>query len=828
MEVGTGLGLMTRLLAIVLPAALAVSWVALVGPERADPNAAEALADAAGPRPLSADTEVLVVGNSLAFRGVDAELLRRELGIEGRVSVLSYGGSWAATWYAALKNRVYAEGMTPRLVVVVGTLDFMLRADRPEAVRGAEFRALLTDDEPVLDAKVLGRSRLRGPLGDVWERRGEVGSRWLKSLQALPFALAGEPDPHAAADRTLALVFDAEGATDVRLKRRAIPVVELERARARGVSPEDSLLPDLIDLAEAHGSRIVFARMPLSRAGRGEYPLPPLELERAAVGLLNDRQAGYVDLHAMSLPESAYLDGKHLNRQGAVTYTRALASALRDLGALGTDPFRAAPLPPRPPEVSRRGTPPSLGEAGDGVLVRGCAATIPFARSQILSDTYLESLGVGAVSPVVVFEDGEPVPMHRRPERPTQCPGTAYQYERAIVVWSQAEVPESARYTLALTPDLPVIGPDSDTLPGWWVYPGTDLLLEFEPDETLEDVLVRVEVSSLVLGNGRMPYVYVDDQEQVARRTGLRMTSRSPLGPSPRTIEIKAPKGGGWALVRSVLLRREDGTVIRALGSEADAGAASWMLGSPLEPEVTSDRVPEIKPLAAPVDVGLPGGLLRLEAPEFEVVSREALRARVGGGRTDLPEDHPDRVTAIEYAQRCSPVRLTQAGRKLWRVADPARLGVDELPGVYSHAGAAFLVRPDKTRADTWEAQLSEERRCDRYAWVYPGETVSVANEVALGRLHAGADTVVVGGLQFGTRRDGDQARIRVLHGGRSVLDTQVSMAQLELESPAIALTHKIPATPKDVVVEIQTPADGPYLLLNAVVLTENGLFGRL
>jgi len=71
--------------------------------------------------------EVLILGPSYANTDVKPELIAARLGIpREKVLLLSVPNSVGAHWYAVLKNRVFANGHEPKLVVVVSGLQSML------------------------------------------------------------------------------------------------------------------------------------------------------------------------------------------------------------------------------------------------------------------------------------------------------------------------------------------------------------------------------------------------------------------------------------------------------------------------------------------------------------------------------------------------------------------------------------------------------------------------------------------------------------------------------------------------------------------------------
>jgi hypothetical protein len=103
------------------------------------------------------NTDVLVLGSSLARTNVRTELLAEELGVPRRnVVMLTLPNATAAHWYAIMRNRVFDNGHRPRVVILVGALTTMVT---PEILMDSNVERLMNQlsvDEPVIGSKVLG------------------------------------------------------------------------------------------------------------------------------------------------------------------------------------------------------------------------------------------------------------------------------------------------------------------------------------------------------------------------------------------------------------------------------------------------------------------------------------------------------------------------------------------------------------------------------------------------------------------------------------------------------------------------------------------------
>ena len=811
--------------AIVVPLLLVAAWtgwvLGLQPPETSDVGEVWGSDTEA----IDVDADVILVGNSLTHRGIDKDLIKRELGVKGEVYVLSYAGSWAPAWYAALKNQVYAHDRKPKLIVVVNTLEYMLRTDPPEGRRENDLRALMTEDEPLIMEKVYGNRKLEGPVDVIRTRRGEVGARWMDGMKSWPFALAGSEAPVEEADGALAEIFDKEGATDPRFHYRVLPVVEYQRSRARGVDPSESFLPDLIDLAETHGSRIVFARIPISRSGRANWPVPPLDTERAAVELFNERGAGYVDLHGLPLPDSVYLDDHHLNRLGARAYSTALAEQLQAIGALSDEPMPKAQLPPRPPTVSRNGVGPRLPEIQERIGVRGCRVAVPLKRYAHISDTKLDKLGVGAVSPIEISQDGKRATLHTKRATEEPCANTAWHFEKAVYLWSEHEEdPEAHEFAVQLNEDLPLVADDPTVAPAWWVYPGTDLLFEFEEDEALGEEPVTVEMIALSLGQGEDPTMRVDFDLAETEQKGIRMVGSIETDGAPRSIRIASPADGTWLLVRSLALKRDDGSVINVIGTPQDGETTVRLMGGVSDPKLELDEAGPLVPSGEVVLPSSPTEPWSVPIPDQTLVSMEGLRRRTGL-REDLPEGHWGRHTAMAVIIHCSPVRFFEDGVELMRSTEPKKFKKSKLFGAYTHSRDSVFFRPiDGVSAEghDYSVRLAEERFCRGHLWIYPGDVARISNDGMLGHLHSGADTLTIGGFVIGERAAA-YARVQLTSSEGVHLDRDIPVSRIEHEPLELRIPQRVGPMPDDLELKITTPEGGPYLLLNIVSLSDQG-----
>ncbi|MGC6494185.1 MAG: hypothetical protein ACON5B_15225, partial [Myxococcota bacterium] len=276
-------------LAVVLPVAVWVpSTTWMYGQVDFDTHALRLEAELA-----ASEAEVLVLGSSLANRGIDEDVLADALGLrEEQVLVLQLPHASVAHHYAVLKNRVFAEGHRPRVVVVAAAMNAMLHHElltfQPNLDRLVDQ---MGPDEPVLGARVFG---LSSPTQLQWMVARERAGAWRASiLEGLADAFVGwSTDRNAYEVEQLTTkineqVFD-DAAMDYDLHEEVATGVGRKGARMRAIDlpPFELRTHGLLDvmqaLATAHEASLVWVRMPLPPSSQALDVVSP-ELEDAAL-----------------------------------------------------------------------------------------------------------------------------------------------------------------------------------------------------------------------------------------------------------------------------------------------------------------------------------------------------------------------------------------------------------------------------------------------------------------------------------------------------------------------------------------------------------------
>lgn len=375
---------------------------------------------------------IVVLGNSLSNTNVNIPLLAKRLGLPGKkVARFSIPNSMAAHWYAITKNRVYANGHTPRIIMILSDLQSLLAlAPRSEASY-LNLSVQLAEEEPVLDEK-LGRRNYF--FERVRENRGKVRDAWMVSVRNdlvdlllfRPLDGANDKDIGPALER----VFDASK-TDMRLHNNVIPIYNTRNDHALEIfdphslaMPDDSLLAEIARMAQENGGQLVYIRPPMSPLlpeGIGDIVLPGHE---AAVQPLMDRyDAIYLDLRTVEMDVTHFTNADHMNGEGSRRFTEIVSELLMDLDVGGERGGGAQLLKsvalvdgrytPLPLDVVFKDAPPDVPHA-ERDWARGRGRTLFYETSAFgfLSDTRTiqPSPHASRCSPVRVLQDGEPLP----------------------------------------------------------------------------------------------------------------------------------------------------------------------------------------------------------------------------------------------------------------------------------------------------------------------------------------------------------------------------------------------------------------------------------
>ncbi len=291
---------------------------------------------------------LLVLGNSPAEKNVDLARLTAGLGWDpNHTARLVVPLSRLPVWYAVLRHVVIPHDVTPDLLLVVSTLEAMVEAP------GAGEAERLWDWMRLVEVAPSSREPLAG---DGWSRARGRAARFrrtgLEGVKSTSLRWVYGLEGRAEAEPALERVFGSEGARDVGLRTRVLPVAEVlpdaEVPGVAGVRAEGKhLLPRFLAAAGAAGIRVVFVRVPVSP----EKPNPDrlgTAIEYWARDQLMAAGAGWVDLWPMELGAEHFDGIVHLKAEGRRQFTDALIEHLVAMGAAEAGPLRQAPVPPGP------------------------------------------------------------------------------------------------------------------------------------------------------------------------------------------------------------------------------------------------------------------------------------------------------------------------------------------------------------------------------------------------------------------------------------------------------------------------------------------------
>lgn len=439
---------------------------------------------------------VVILGNSKVSTDLDLVRLRAALGPDApTVAPANVYGTSAPVWYAVLKNRVYANGHRPKLLVVFAPLETALTRELPAELSRAVLGAQLGEEEPVVAAKVFGGAF--GP--DVRER--------LRRL-LLP---ACHPDRPAAAPAT-----------------KAGPDGDVE----------DTFLADILTLAKEHGTPTVVVRAPMGPSRTVQDDVPP---ERIAdtVLMIMSRGAGWIDLSA-GAPEAAFGDGVHMNVAGRRHMTDVLAEALRPVLAGGPLPMEGV-APALRLGVLREGptpTPLPLAVVGPG---EGCARVVTHPLLATLGAPALRAAGLGPIAPLVPRQGKAALRVAPAPPKPTDCTGMYTASAGTLQIAAYAAQGEA--FELVASPELPLHGPGGEE--AWWVYPGTTLRVGVVPVGAGTPVTVATRSVGATPSTGAAEPTVTLGGRPLSRDGGTAVGGETELA-------VSSPANGPWVLVERV------------------------------------------------------------------------------------------------------------------------------------------------------------------------------------------------------------------------------------------------------------------------------------
>ena len=379
--------------------------------------------------------DVVILGNSLSNTDLHPALLARRLGIrKNKVQRYSVPNSIGAHWYLILKNRVYANGHTPKVVLLLSDMQSALAVTPRSEASHLNLSVHMNRREPKIRRKLGGRNYF---FDRIRENRGTMRDKALtaarNAMVDLLYHQSFVPTDTKKTDEALEKVFDASK-TDMRLHNNVIPIFA-EKAKLQPFDPADlplpkeSFLQEITKMVTRNGGVPVFLRPPMSPKlppELGDLVLP--EVEPEAIALVEKHGGLYLDTRELELEMTHFHNVDHMNPEGARFYTEAVARVLweqpelvdyrprrgGEVDLLRFVEVNAGITTPRFPEVTYRRDAPAVPK-GSEPFQRGRKGLPYFETSHLhyLADTETIELNPAArrCSPVAVLEDGVPLPI---------------------------------------------------------------------------------------------------------------------------------------------------------------------------------------------------------------------------------------------------------------------------------------------------------------------------------------------------------------------------------------------------------------------------------
>jgi hypothetical protein len=766
--------------------------------------------------------EVVVIGTSLAGRSTDPGLLAKGLGLpEGSGYNLYVAGSSPPIWYAVLENRVFEKGLHPRLVLVVGLLDSMLSIETTSAVGD-----YMDPDDAVIQQKTLRKNVGSPALFQLRVRRDQLKAALLSGIRNTATGLIFGEGPEAAAIRgekiaepALGRVFGADGAVDMKLYERAIPIVEEEHARSGGsrASVQESYIPDLVHLVNAYHSQIVFVRVPTATT-------PPEQpgtqsLVHDLVGYLNTQNAGWLDLSNLPLSQSDFADWTHLNAAGSKTFTNALVAHLRDMKVMDGGPLRKSSVPLQPSRMERLGKAPSLPPPSHPTALPGlpCSwrTTLPFLSELPIDDGSLRLAGLGLVSPIELRIDGQALSPHATYAEVTgECRG-GFQVNKTVVRFTppaKEPDPASRSYQAAFSDLFPIELAKGE--PAFWVYPGTTGRFVFSEPWTSDRGPFGVDATAVSFGSWSQRATLGVGTGPPVEFTGAATLVRA-------VVEGEVPNGNEWAidvtspadgpyLLLTALSAGQDAQVSRIVGRSSGPEGQSLLLVGVARSAFDFDADGKLPvPISGPVKSD--GSVWAIDVPGFDFLVNANIRKA-----TD--------------AQGCDPMQLLVDGEPAtFAAASCLRVKANETQGWCHEPGRIRFSMPGKpdprTDGHTYRAGLEPAGKCYNYRVIYPGETFRATQTRR--EFLTGADRLELRGYRLEASGPDGPLHVKVTASGQTLLDESVAMS-----ASTAGVTFDLPGrvAPDDtsLSIELSTLPEEAYYLLVSLKLSEAHPFDDL
>jgi hypothetical protein len=172
----------------------------------------------------------------------------------------------------------------------------------------------------------------------------------------------------------------------------------------------------------------------------------------------------------------------------------------------------------------------------------------------------------------------------------------------------------------------------------------------------------------------------------------------------------------------------------------------------------------------------------------------------------------------------CSPLRVSEDD-KLLRFYHRKISEIFKIPGTVRHdAEGVHFSSTDGQNTHQYRLSLSEDRRCNAYRWLYPGDHLSIqAAPSQLNGLVRGAERIVIAGLLPPGSPPNGSIHLEVLDDNRSLLQKEIPYALLDGAPREWMLPERVLSRTR-LRVLLSSEHTAPYILLTSALLAESPL----
>ena len=269
---------------------------------------------------------VLILGNSVANTNLSPVMVADQLQLPRRkVRVFSIPNSVSAHWYAILKNRVYANGHDPRLVIVVSSLRSMLVTEPYSEASLQNYEVHLEPEEEVLDRFV--------PRRNLWVSDFKINARAVHddffdgARQLAINATFGEEHPKHTED-IIRGVFARKNMISAPGPEKNLGELDLEVDDDHDLS----MVVELGRLAAENGTKLVFVRSPQREPedGGSDNQETIRRASEALSAALATHGHVFVDASEEAYSRDLFDDAHHMTRDGARLFTEQVNPLLEE------------------------------------------------------------------------------------------------------------------------------------------------------------------------------------------------------------------------------------------------------------------------------------------------------------------------------------------------------------------------------------------------------------------------------------------------------------------------------------------------------------------